>query len=352
MKRFISLICACSIGVMSAATVVFAENTTIRASYEDGELIVTDNIGGGETAVVNVYDDGVLCGSINAKYIEGEFAFPISAENAAKKLRIAYIGEGVYDVAVADDTTQEPTVTEAPTEAPTKTPTATATPTATQYPDVYEKALDAIHAPAIVEDVSAAIVDDEEYYAVRMLYQGEKLTVNIRNSVEITSAPQKFLSVCGSGADKLRKGDVIHFVCDLRGRVKNIQLLYRPEFTDYAASGVDFDTLFAGDGYSDYTFGVAVKTYKAGILVADETGKTAELDVSPKAFVYGISSVRNGDVSDVIGTGVSAVNPTYVDKSNFNDSDNVISWSDVSDKVYVLVRRVRGEAMEIVVLEQ
>lgn len=353
MKKFIGLICACAIGATFAPASAFAAGAEITGKYADGMLVITDNNGDGDLAVLNVYDDGVLCGSVGAKYTDGAFVFPIDSENITKTLRVTYPSDGFYAVTVTEEEAL-PEPSPEPSPEPTEkaeSPTATATPTATTYPEVYEKALDAIHAPAIVEDVAVTMVDDEECYAVKMLYQGEKITVNIRNTVEITSAPQKYSSLCGNGADTLRKGDVIHFVCDLRGRVKNIQLILRPEFADYVGNGTDFDTVCGNDGYSGYKFGVAVKTYKSGILLADENGRTVEIDVNPNAFVYGISRKSVGDVSEVIGTGVSGVNPTYVDKSNFDDDGNVISWSDVTDEVYVLVREVRGEATEIVVLE-
>lgn len=345
MKRLIGF----SISIILGMSCAFAQgdtDVTINA-YRNGETITAESISG-EKAVLSVYDDGVLCYSTMAVTEDNEYIFNVPSKYDGMRMRICCIGEDTYEVVMSEAPSEE--VTDTPTEAPTETPTETPTPvpTRTPVPEAYEKSLDALHAPAVVMDLTETIIDGETYYSLTMLYQGNVVTTNVRDWVEIKSAPTASAYLIGQKASALDEGDVIHFNNDLQGRIKSIEFIYRPDFNDYVSDGIDFDTVLGKDGYSSFKFGVPVDKSKGTISIADENGTVTEIDVNSKAFVYLVSDEKRRDIVSLEGTGTSSVVTTYVQKDNFDDDGNVISWDDVDDRTYALVRIVNGSATEII----
>lgn len=358
MKKLISLIAAAMIAVVSSGAVsVNAEGGVLNGVAADGGVFVEYN--GGRNAVINAYEGGSLVYSNSAAKELGGYFFKVPDEYVSDRLRVYCVGIGIFDVklgeydAVSSATTTE-TATAAPTEAPTET--ATAAPVKTPIPAVYERNLDALNAPAVIEQVTTTQEDGETYHVLKMLYQGEEITHNVRDWITIDSAPPMHSELTGRTADYLKEGDVIHFSCDMQRRIRNIDLIYRPDFDNYIYSGGDygskFSRLIGKDGYSSFAFGVPVKTAKGYVLLADMNGKTTEVDVSKDAFIYAISATsRHGGRCELRGTGASAVTKSYVTNSNFDDNENVISWDEVDVSSYALARICKGTATEVIVIE-
>ncbi|MCH5213044.1 MAG: hypothetical protein J1G06_08510 [Oscillospiraceae bacterium] len=312
------------------------------------------------TAVIAVYDsDNILVYSTNTSKTDNVYSFRLPEEfegytykvfNADAEYTVAY-GEAVHEP--AEEVLPEPT--EEVTEIPTSTPEITAAPQKTPYPAVYEKALDAVNAPAVVDTVSETIIDGETYYVTTMLYQGVEIKSNIRDTVVIESAPSWNDNLRGQSAAALKEGDVIHFTCDLQGRIKSIEFIYRPDFTDYVNAGGDygskFSKLIGRDNYSTFYFGVPVKTAKGYMLLADASGKTTEIDLHSGTFVYAVSRGRRGSGVSFSGTGSGAIGNVHVISSNFDDNDNIISWDDADTSIYALARVRNGTATEVIVFE-
>ena len=360
MKKLISLIAAAVIAAAaSGAAPVSADGGVLNGFAVDGGVFVEYK--GGKNAVINAYDGDTLEYSNSAARETGGYFFKVPDEYVSDRLRIYCVGIGIFDVklgeydAVSSATTTE---TEAPTQAPTAAPSGTPSeaPARTPIPAVYEKNLDALNAPAVIEQVTTTQEDGETYHVLRMLYQGEEITHNVRDWVTIDAAPSWHSELAGRTADYLKEGDVIHFVCDMQHRIRNIDLIYRPDDDNYIYTGGDygskFSRLIGRDGYSSFAFGVLVKTAKGYVLLADMNGRTTEVDVSKDAFIYAISaSSRRGDHCELRGTGATAITKAYVANNNFDDSENVISWDEVDVSSYALARICKGTATEVIVIE-
>ncbi len=353
MKRLMGLIL--SISTAFGAFNVLAADTVTVTTYRDGDVIVAKNISeNSEKAVLSFYDGGVLCYSTMAAAEDNEYIFSVPSQYDGMRMRICYIGDAAYEAelgeAPEDTATESPTEapTEMPTEAPAQKPAPTPVPTRTPVPEAYEKSLDALHAPAVVMDVTETISDGETVYSLTMLYQGNVVTTNVRDWVEIKTAPVENDYLIGQTVSALDEGDVIHFTNDLQGRIKSIEFIYRPAFDDYIADGTPFGGLYGRDGYSTFRFGVPVDKTKASVMLADENGNLTEIDVNSKAFVYLVSGSKRNDTVSLEGTGLSPVLTTYVYKDNLDEDGNVISWDGVDDKTYALIRTVNGSATEII----
>ena len=330
MKKLISFIGAFAI-VAWFATAFANIPDTIEGYYKDNKLVI-ENLDNAGIAVINGYIDGKLSGSDVSEVVDGVFECDAEFIKDADRLRLAY-GGNICNVKIT-----EPVAT--PTPRPTRTP----------RPAVYEKALDAVHAPAIVKSVESVFVNDESCYSVSMLYQGNEVTVNVGESIEIVSAPAKDSYMVGKTADALNEGDVIHFLCNMQGQVTSIDLIYRPDFADYITDNTDFTTLLGNDGYSQYKMGVVIRKNKASILVSDLTGTTTDYEVDKGAFIYSVADVRT-DKTELYGLGATAVMTSAMHPNNLDDNDCIISMSAITEPVYALIRQVRGVATEIVVLD-
>lgn len=329
MKKLLSFIISCFmiIGMQTA----FA--TTLTGECINGTLKIKHGSG---HALLNIYDNNKLVGSHMAYSDRDEYSFGLSENEIASKLRLVYENGEMYDVSVA-----VPTPTTEPTPQPTKPP----------RPSVYEKAADAVHAPAVVQSVSETIIDAEKFYLLTLLYQGDEITTSVKDSIIINSAPSKDIQIIGKSVNSLKSGDIIHFLCDLQGSVRNIDLIYRPDFNDYIANNTVFNTLYGNDGYSQFHFGVPVSKTKASVTIADENGIIRDIDVDKNAFVYVVSETAKGVNSELYGTGAGAVDTAKIQSNNLDNIGNIISWEDVLDTPYILVRTVRNTATEVFVFE-
>ena len=350
MKRLISFMVASVLVVCAVAATAFADTkSSVHGIYKDG-VITVNNGGDSRIAVLNLYQDGVIVASKTSAVGEGKCAFKISDDEIGLKMVLVYDDGKMYNVTPKkEEMTQTPVASPEPEN--TQSSESTPKPKRTPYPEVYEKNSDAIHAPAVVTDVTQTMFDDELYYAVSMLHQGREMTAMVRNDVKITSAPSKYITTVNKNADALCVGDVIHFICDLQGNMKNIQLIYRPDFEDYIGTNTSFRTLYGSDGYSDFVFGVPVGSAKMALTVADNSGQITDIDVDKNAFVYVVSNGGRGIGTEIYGQGAKSVSIVNPGKNNVDDVGNIISWSEVLDISYVLVRCVRGTATEIIVFE-
>lgn len=313
-----------------------------------------------DTAVIAVYNsDNILVYSTNTSKTDNIYSFRLPEELEGYTYKVFNADTEytvVYGEAKPEPTEEaEPDPTEAVTEIPASAPEITAAPQKTPYPEVYEKALDAVNAPAVVESVSETIIDGETYYVTTMLYQGVEITSNIRDTVVIESAPTANGNLRGQNASALKEGDVIHFTCDLQGRIKSIEFIYRPDFADYVNAGGDYGSKFSNligkDNYSTFYFGVPVKTAKGYMLLADVSGKTTDIGLHSGTFVYTVSKSRRGGSVSFSGTGFGAIEKVYVNNSNFDSNSNIISWDDADTSVYALARVRNKIATEVIVFE-
>ena len=309
-----------------------------------------------DLSVIAIYDDeGTLVYSTNSQYIfDGltdnscihRFVIPDKYSGMREKY-YDNCENAVYQTWYGEEADAPWNTAESqPTEAPaSEAPTAAPAPVKTPYPAVYEKALDAVNAPAVVMEVNETLINGETWYDTAMLYQGVEINTKIYEDAVIESAPPVNENLIGSNTSALKKGDVIHFTCDLQGRVKSIEFIFRPTCEDYAQSGRTAADLVGSDRYSTFHFGVPIKTAKGYMELLGLDGKITEIDLHTGTFIYGDTIGRRSGTVELLGTGYSSVMPTKLPHDTFS------SWEDISPTAYVLVRARNGTATEIIQFE-
>lgn len=357
-KKIISIILAAL--MLLSMTTVFAETKTSRA-------------------ILLCYDDaGKLVYSTLMKI--GEYvSIPSEYESAAKKVydigseKFMTIEE--YDAISGATETAAPEATASPeaTAAPTATPKATAAPKPSSTTDTnspYEKAAYGINAPALVTEVAMSVnSNNEDVYAVTVLYHGEEMTIPVNADLKISTAPAAYADVAGQTAGSLEAGDVVCMTANLAGdKIKRVDLLFRPTAEDIATGdtdyGTNFERLFTTGGtvagqwaYQKYGSSISRDKYSYAFgIVAEKNGGTITLinksenpddalyiDVNDNAYVYACD-VSGKEYSFEIGNkGDIQTLPSKV----MNGDTVVLSEDYVYN--YALVRMVEGEATDIVV---
>lgn len=331
MKKILAL--ALVIASVLPCVAVYAQNE-IKATLIDNVLTVAYTEGEGDVATLTFYDNGKMCGAKSAHYSDGAYKFELTEGDIEKDIRIFFYTEKSYPLLIA---------------MPAPEPTATPKPTKKPLPAAYEKPLDAVNAPAVVTDVARVSVDGEIGYELTMLYQGETVTTYVREQVMIVSAPSDMSQLTGNNVGYLQAGDIIHFVCDLQGRIRTVEFIYRPDFANYYEDGIPTNGIIGADGFSEFKFGAAINTYRASIEMVGADGNIYDLDVSPDAFVYRVYNGYNGAKCELDGTGPKLVPTAYVPDSNITAT--TVSWAGVDEIPYVLARVSRGTVTDIIIFE-
>lgn len=374
MKKFIGLIMSIAIAV-SAFTVFASDVNDVEIYSADGKIYTDTNKGDAQTAILAFYDEGKLVYSTHSRVDNGTYTFSVSDEYKENDIRISYIGEGTFDAVISEAPTQTPVSTISPT--PTEKPSGTATPKPTKapYPAIYPRAVDAIHAPAVIKNVEQVMEDGELFYSADILYQGSEMTVKIRDWVQIVSASDESAELIGLSADALKEGDVVHCSTEASGRIKSIEFIYRPTADDYILDGGDYGNNFSNlisdsgkvanqNGWtvaafgSDirsenvFVFGAPVKKLRGVLVFADRNGRTIDVPIADGTIVYTVNVSARGDKCALAGTGLGVINANYLPKNSFDDNGNVISWAENDELIYALARVVDGEATEVIVFER
>lgn len=331
MKKLLAFVLASGMAIPCVSAM--AERIYVEGVYENNALTVTYNEAEGDVATVALYDGGKLCGIKTAKVNDGKYTFNITESDKDKEMRIFYYGEKSYPVEI-----ETPAPEETPTPKPTRTP----------YPEAYEKPIDAINAPAVVKSVDEVAVEGEVVKELTVLYQGRELTTYVKDGVVIKTAPDAVSYLEGMDVTYLKAGDVVHLTANLQGRVKSIEFIMRPDFTDYFENGISTAGIVGEDGQSEFVFGAAVGTYESGIEIADGAGEIYDLDVNPKAFVYEITEGRREADVEISGVGPKRVPVVRVPESNY--VGNTISWAGMEEIPYVLARLSRGVVTDLIVI--
>ncbi len=326
-------------------------------------------------AILVCYDnDGTLIYSKLLKSEDGTFDVP--AEYVDTTMKIYFVSsKELKDVEVNDKTDAEPTTapTAEPTTEPTAAPTAAPTvkPTSTPLSSTpYEKEVDSIYAPALVEEVETAVdANGDDVYAVTLFYCGKEMKIGIDEDLTISTAPEEYSYMAGKDMSSLEKGDVICLTANIAGdTIRNVDFIFRPTEEDIATGetnyGTDFEKLFSQSGQvagkwsvlrygakasSDryqYAFGIIGSVNGSSLTLINKSGdtnKTIDIDVSPRAYVYTCDvsgkeyEVEIGDTSDITAT---------IPKSVL--SNDTIELTDIYSYNYALVRVVDGTATEVI----
>lgn len=329
--------------------------------------------------ILNGYNEnGVLTYSGLFYEENGKFNIPdeLIGELSGYTLRSYIIGSGkVSDFAVS---TATPAMTAAPestpvpehSPAPEITPAPTPPPDA-KYPEIYERQIDAVNAIAVVENLSRGENNDSEQCCYAdILYQGGRMTVEIKDSVTVSEASDEFSYMLGQNALTFEKGDVICLTANLRGEINKIGFVYRPPEKNIATDGnnygVSFERLISAGGSiagrngwtvmtrggsgakNELAFGVVSERKGKSLVLLGADGDNYEafdlcLDDDTIVYVCDMSARRELSIS-----GITAIERSGIPK-NAAEEDGSVIYSDNFKTNYALARVVNGTVTEVVI---
>lgn len=375
LKKLAAAAIAAAIAVSSMP--VMAMRTSIVGVAADEGVIYNEQ--GKDRMILCGYDEnGVLKGSW--LFTAGDDGMLIPFEVAQYKLRAIFPGEeGIYDFEIAngEHNDKEPEETAKPqaTAEPEATVNPTVSPTAApnkQYPDIYERQIDAIDAIAVIDKVSSGENNNQEkIYYVDALYQGEEIRLDIKEEVNITSASDEFSYMTGQPVSALKKGDVICFTANLSGRINKVGLVYRPLDKNIVTDGNDYGSSFeklisnngsvaerrgwsvmryggGGRSESSIAFGVVKDKDKNSVTLLGPDGdirKAINLGIQDNTIVYvcDMSSKKELSVEDTSGISKSVI------PRNAENEQGIITYSDDDTMSYALLRVVNGTVTDAVI---
>ena len=225
-KKIISALLSISIVIGMTA---IAENPFMGGSLEDG--IITFECS--EDIILNGYEDGVLAYSKLFKSEDGKIVVPEEENIKLYDFKAFKLESGeVVEVAIGSGTPAAPTATPdapsattAPDDEPLETPAVTPTPAPynpNEFPAVYEKALNAVYAPAVIESVAQEVFDTSQGFRVNYYWQGKKYSDWFAEDVELVSASDDPSLLIKSSLSGLKRGDVVYMNRSMNGTVKDM----------------------------------------------------------------------------------------------------------------------------------
>jgi len=243
----------------------------------------------------------------------------------------------------------------------------------TQSMSKYPTELYAVTAYMMVKDASVVVENDETKTLLKVLYRGEESEVLVEDDIKILSAPSVNAELVGENASALKEGDIVYCSTTMNGRLRTIELIYRPTVGGVVLKEEDFGTnfeslftyngavtkanptpiaVFGNENYQkhQYAFGV-IKDGKSGkyMTLTNKKGITEQdmiIDLHDNTVVY-VFDAKKRDKT-YIGT-LADIEKSYFIPDSLDEDDNVISWSDEGDYVYALVRMGEGTALDVAV---
>ena len=269
--------------------------------------------------------------------------------------------------------TPAPTASAEPTAAPTASPSSTYNPN--EFPDVYEKAVNAIQAFAVIESVTQVSVDSQTEIKITYWYQGKQQSDTFGDDVNIVAAPENAQDLVSASLSSLKRGDVVYFNRNMSGKIKEIAVIYQIQNSDIVNStsdfGASFEKLFSINGgvggYSgwtvaqygqklaskgtQYAFGVIAKRDNNNVYLLNKTGNTDNsilVDVAEKAMVYKCNMTLKSGIELTKTSGIVSAISSKAWNDAYGTESPIISLND-SGYNYMLARIVDGTATDVVI---
>ncbi len=325
-------------------------------------------------AVAGFDENNVLISADICEISEGEESYSTSAEllDKTKSIRIYFPKtQAMVKNFIKAEKGEIATPEEEPTPVPTKEPVATPTPQ--EALSRYPTKLDEATAFMMVNDVTTIVVDDEIKTLLKVFYRGEETEIYVDENMEISSAPDINSDMAGKSVSALATGDIIYCSTNTAGKLRTVELIYRPIEEEIVFAdedfGKNFEKLFAIDGQvtkarpvsvaaygsdtykkQEYAFGV-IKDRKIAsfMMLCNKKGLSEEdivIDLSEDTVVYVYDAAKRNKV--YIG-GAGDIEKSYFDAQTLDLDENVISWSEENVYTYALVRMAEGQALDVVV---
>lgn len=386
-KKLISAVL--SVAMLIGGIGVFAENTSVPRDTITGIATDKENAvfawNNDSALILNGYDKetGKLAASEVFYAKDGTVTVPVSTLEKYNFRAYSIENDQVYDVAVKTEATEPtetpvPTATATPEETPepTKGPTPTPAPyNPNEFPAVYEKAVNAVYAFSVIDEVADEAYGSEQGYRVDYYFQGTKHSDWLDNDIEIVSAPDNDSSLVGGKLTQLKRGDVVYFNRSMNGEIKKIGVIYRTQSKDIINNTEDFGTNFeklfsvqgkAVAGYSpwgvlqygqksthngtQYAFGLVAKRENTMLYLLNKEGdpkNSLMLQMANNAIVYECDMSLKSGIE--LGTPLSI--SSSISKMQWNnavgETNGKITF-DESGYNYALARIVDGTVLELI----
>ncbi len=230
----------------------------------------------------------------------------------------------------------------------------------------------AVMAFLMVKSATPIVTNDyDETTKLVAYYRGNEVELYISNDITLTAQPTIYSSLNGDSLDKLKEGDIILCSATLSGKIRKVNLVYRPsaddivlDATDY---GVNFENLFSQASIVDglnpipiatyggnnnqsqqYAFGMIREVNEKYISLCNKQGiynNDIIVDISPDTLVYICDMSKRRDKSEIAT--IYDIFPSEFDTSLLDSDNNVLSWSNDTVHNYALVRMYEGKALDI-----
>ena len=233
------------------------------------------------------------------------------------------------------------------------------------FPEVYDIEKDANRAVMIVTSVSNVYKNEESLCEVKVLFHGEGRVFLLSEDVALGYVPENYEGLAGESIYSLKKGDIIKLNIQFSGKVKSVDLIFRPTKDNPVFSDIDFgdgfEKLFSQNGIvagepsygvlknagKEYSYGFGIiKDYRNFELqLCDKNGEILTVDVANKAICYDIDKEERFEPKT---SGLASIRRGTIAKSAFDEDDNFIGWSENESYNYAFIRMVGNEATEVV----
>lgn len=286
------------------------------------------------------------------------------------KLFLPSLKEMIDEFLEEDDNETEKPVTETTEILPTDSPDKI---TDEAVSSVYPAAMDAATAYMMVKEVEKIAEEDDIKIKLTVFFQGKEKTLILEEDKVIDYASDMNYALAQESVTSLKAGDIIYCSTNLSGKIRTLELIYRPVsydiITDERNYGDNFEKLYTIDGkvskaYPTQTvlFGGSVgssRVYAFGLIrecganymtLCNKSGlvsKCVDIDIDENTIVYVYDSlkkngnVRIGDISDLVPSAFSA--------EAEDDAGNIIDMDNYFEHNYALARICDGTATEIAV---
>ena len=237
----------------------------------------------------------------------------------------------------------------------------------------YPTEFDALTAFMMVKEAGKSAEGDDIKTKLTVFHKGEERVLNLDEDMTLLSVPESQPELDGENVSALKPGDIIYCGTNLSGKIRSVELIYRPQAEDIVKSEEDFGNNFeklytvggkvtkasqaayavfgsGSGGERTYAFGL-IRDMGAGYMTLSNKGglsrQNIDVSVTPDTIVYVYDKSKKngdvyiGDVSDIVKSGFDA--------DAIDDNDNVVDWSKDFEHNYALVRMDKGTAMEIAV---
>lgn len=219
----------------------------------------------------------------------------------------------------------------------------------TKLPNTYPTDAAAIDAIAVIKSVNTIVLDNNEIVnRINCLYQGIEIFIDVDENFTITAGNNDMKMYEGMNISTLSEGDIVSFSASLSGKLRKVNLLFKPYKTDIITE--DNNILFQSFNDKFSTYGViADKLKNDTIVLYDKTGlekNALYLDLYDDASVYVYDMSKRKDKIS-IGTKADIIK-SEISPKDIDEDDNILSWGD-NRRNYAYVRVYDNMVCDIVV---